>query len=80
MICPRCAEHGITEVAHSPQAGIWTLYLCQVCQYSWRSTEPASRSERHHYPAVFQLNAVDIEQANEMPVIPTLSDTSKLNP
>ncbi|VEA33100.1 Hydroxyaromatic non-oxidative decarboxylaseprotein D [Salmonella enterica subsp. enterica] len=39
MICPRCADAHIELMATSPVKGVWTVYQCQHCLYTWRDTE-----------------------------------------
>lgn len=43
MICPRCADEKIEVMATSPVKGVWTVYQCQHCLYTWRDTEPLRR-------------------------------------
>jgi vanillate/4-hydroxybenzoate decarboxylase subunit D len=45
--CPRCSTGDARVVARSPRPGVWTMHLCTVCFYTWRSTEPdyATRAE-----------------------------------
>ena len=38
--CPRCLTSDARVVARSPRPGVWTMHLCTVCFYTWRSTEP----------------------------------------
>jgi hypothetical protein len=38
MICPRCADEHIEVMATSPVKGVWTVYQCQHCLYTWRDT------------------------------------------
>lgn len=49
MICPRCADEHIEVMANSPVKGVWTVYQCQHCLYTWRNTEPLRRTSREHY-------------------------------
>ncbi len=42
MICPRCADEKIEVMATSPVKGVWTVYQCQHCLYTWRDTEAAA--------------------------------------
>ena len=35
MICPRCADEHIEVMANSPVKGVWTVYQCQHCLYTW---------------------------------------------
>ncbi|WP_072209204.1 non-oxidative hydroxyarylic acid decarboxylases subunit D [Pantoea stewartii] len=72
MICPRCADEHIEMMATSPVEGIWTVQQCQHCLYTWRSTEPARRTEREHYPDAFRMTQHDIDTAPEVPSVPPL--------
>lgn len=54
MICPRCADEKIEVMATSPVKGVWTVYQCQHCLYTWRDTEPLRRTSREHYPEAFR--------------------------
>ncbi|CAG9295421.1 non-oxidative hydroxyarylic acid decarboxylases subunit D [Celerinatantimonas diazotrophica] len=72
MICPRCAEEQIEVMAESPVKGVWTVYQCQHCLYTWRSTEPLRRTSREHYPEQFKMTQADIDNAPVVPSIPAL--------
>ncbi|MEH2920014.1 non-oxidative hydroxyarylic acid decarboxylases subunit D [Samsonia erythrinae] len=72
MVCPRCGHDHINEMAHSPVSGIWTVYQCDRCIYTWRSTEPPRRSDRSHYPQAFRMDSKDIADAPAIPAIPDL--------
>lgn len=72
MICPRCGEKHIEVVAKSPVTGVWTVYLCQHCLYTWRSTEPLRRTSREHYPEQFKMTQKDIDNAPIVPSVPAL--------
>jgi hypothetical protein len=69
LICPRCRSAAIEVRATSPVAGVWTIYGCGGCLYTWRSTEPAGITDPEQYPAVFRLGTKD--PAN-LPVIPAI--------
>lgn len=70
--CPRCAGTSVRQLAESPEPGVWTVHLCERCRYTWRSTEPASRATREHYPQRYRLSEEDIEAAVEVPAVPEL--------
>lgn len=36
--CPRCSGETRTMVT-SPVGNVWEVYVCNICAYSWRSTE-----------------------------------------
>ncbi|MDT5292974.1 MAG: vanillate/4-hydroxybenzoate decarboxylase subunit [Mycobacterium sp.] len=48
--CPRCEYGTATVIAVSPVNGVWEIYQCQVCLFSWRSTEPKRRTDPAFYP------------------------------
>lgn len=39
MTCPRCDSEKTRVMTKSPVGGAWEMYVCDVCSYSWRSTE-----------------------------------------
>jgi vanillate/4-hydroxybenzoate decarboxylase subunit D len=67
--CPRCDERRVRVLTTSPVARAWTMYTCDVCFYSWRSTEPPSVTDPATYPAAFKIIAAEIP---DMPVVPTI--------
>lgn len=71
-ICPRCTDPAISTVASSPVPGAWEVRQCPRCLYMWRTTEPARRTTREHYPEQFRLIPEDIAHASEVPAIPPL--------
>lgn len=54
--CPRCRSNTTVVRAVSPKAGVWTVYGCDTCFYTWRSTEPEENTNPDKYPAVFRLS------------------------
>jgi hypothetical protein len=71
-LCPRCADTGVSTVAHSPVPGVWQVLQCARCLYMWRTTEPARRTRREDYPVQFRLTEHDIATATEVPAVPPL--------
>lgn len=65
--CPRCRSVDTAVLAESPQPGIWTMFSCDICYYTWRSTEPDQNTDPAQYPAVFRLDPTQIPQ---LPTIP----------
>jgi len=51
---------------------VWTVFGCDTCFYTWRSTEPAENTSPDHYPEVFRLKPEDIVKLPEVPAIPPL--------
>ena len=70
--CPRCEDGVAALLATSPVPGVWQVYQCQTCLYTWRSTEPARRTDRASYPAEFRMTRADIENAPQVPSVPPL--------
>jgi vanillate/4-hydroxybenzoate decarboxylase subunit D len=70
--CPRCDHETIEKLYSSPVPGVWDVLQCQQCLYTWRTSEPARRTQRDAYPASFKMTAADIANAPEVPTIPPL--------
>ncbi|WP_328334903.1 non-oxidative hydroxyarylic acid decarboxylases subunit D [Streptomyces sp. NBC_00455] len=70
--CPRCAYATVTRLATSPVPGVWDVLQCGRCLYTWRTIEPARRTQRAAYPDNFKLTEADIENAIEVPTVPPL--------
>ncbi|MFD8810466.1 non-oxidative hydroxyarylic acid decarboxylases subunit D [Streptomyces sp. NPDC059627] len=70
--CPRCGHDKLDQIYASPVAGVWEIYHCRQCMYSWRTSEPARRTRRDAYPDSFKMTIDDIRNAVELPVIPPL--------
>jgi vanillate/4-hydroxybenzoate decarboxylase subunit D len=71
-ICPRCAHEAIEQLFTSPVPGVWEVLQCQLCLYSWRTSEPDRRTRRDTYPETFMMTAADIDNAPAVPSIPPL--------
>ncbi|MBF6332230.1 non-oxidative hydroxyarylic acid decarboxylases subunit D [Nocardia transvalensis] len=72
QICPRCAFDTIENICTSPDPGVWDVLQCARCLYMWRTSEPARRTQRAHYPEQFRMTEDDIRNAPEVPAIPPL--------
>lgn len=72
--CPRCGSATVTRHATSPAPGVWELFGCTTCRYTWRSTEPAENTDQQHYPAAFRLDPATIPGLAIQPPIPPLSE------
>jgi len=66
MKCPRCECESISTIATSPIEGVWEVYECDKCFYSWRSTETP------HVADVFKLNDEKIANLQVIPPVPPL--------
>ena len=70
LVCPRC-EHSSTRIRfESPVPGVWTLYGCDDCLFTWRSTEPDTITDPKLYPARFK---VKLEKLKDIPVMPAIA-------
>jgi vanillate/4-hydroxybenzoate decarboxylase subunit D len=72
VICPRCAYDTIDKLYTSPVPGVWEVLQCAQCLYTWRTSEPARRTQRDAYPDHFTMTIEDIANAPEVPSIPPL--------
>jgi vanillate/4-hydroxybenzoate decarboxylase subunit D len=70
--CPRCRSNTTVVRAVSPKAGVWTVYGCDTCFYTWRSTEPEENTNPDKYPAVFRLSPEKLSKLEVAPSIPPL--------
>ncbi len=68
--CPRCAGDSVTRLASSPVPGLWDVLACRRCTYTWRTSEPATRTQAAAYPAMFALSEADIANAPDVPPVP----------
>jgi hypothetical protein len=71
-VCPRCRSTTTQTRSTSPVAGVWTVFGCDTCFYTWRSTEPVERTNPEEYPEVFRLDPGDFAKLPEVPAIPPL--------
>jgi hypothetical protein len=69
-ICPRCESSPTKIRFESPVAGVWTLYGCDDCLFTWRSTEPETITDPKLYPARFK---VKLEKLKDIPVMPAIA-------
>ena len=73
--CPRCRSNTTVVRTVSPKAGVWTVYGCDTCFYTWRSTEPEENTNPDKYPAVFRLTQENLAKLEVAPTIPPLRST-----
>jgi vanillate/4-hydroxybenzoate decarboxylase subunit D len=76
-VCPRCQSNTTTVRGVSPVAGVWTIYGCDTCFYTWRSTESEANTDPAKYPAVFRLAPGDLPKLQVAPRIPPLRQSSR---
>jgi vanillate/4-hydroxybenzoate decarboxylase subunit D len=68
--CPRCRSTTVELRSTSPVAGVWAVFSCAICLYSWRSTEPEENTNPDKYPAAFRLRPEDLANLAVIPTIP----------
>lgn len=72
MICPRCDSAFTSVMVKSPVGDEWEVYLCDTCQFSWRSTEGDNITDPEKYDKRFKLEANKFDKLDQIPPIPTL--------
>jgi hypothetical protein len=68
--CPRCRSTTTEVRSTSPVAGAWTVFGCNACFYTWRSTEPEENIDPDKYPAPFRLKQAELESFPVAPTVP----------
>lgn len=67
--CPRCRSGTIAHLASSPAPGVWAVFQCTTCLYTWRSSEPAENTDPDKYPAAFRLDPKSLTNLATIPAI-----------
>ena len=70
--CPRCLTGNVRVVARSPRPGVWTMHLCTVCFYTWRSTEPDYATSAEALSPRFRIDPSRLGEGRAMPEVPPL--------
>ena len=68
--CPRCSG-AAGLLATSPCAGAWEMYGCDVCFFSWRSSEDFDLPS-YRLPTNFRVDASAVAELSAFPAIPEL--------
>jgi hypothetical protein len=68
--CPRCRSTTVELRSASPVAGVWSVFGCVICLYSWRSTEPEENTNPDKYPVAFRLKPEELVKLAMIPTIP----------
>ena len=68
-ICPRCRSETVARLASSPVAGVWTVFQCTTCLYTWRSSEPAENTDPEKYPKAFRLDPNSLTKLATIPMV-----------
>lgn len=72
MICPRCDSEKVQVMAEAPVGKVWTVYICEDCCFSWRSTESEEITNPAKYNPKWKLTAEQIKNLQMIPPIPAL--------
>jgi hypothetical protein len=70
VVCPRCRSTTTGVLSTAPVAQAWTIFGCNACFYTWRSTEPGENTDPDKYPVVFRLRTEDVKAAPVAPTVP----------
>jgi len=71
MICPRCDSKNSNLLTSSPVGNEWEMYICNDCNFSWRSTEPENIRNPEMYDPKFKLTQKKISMMMVNPPIAT---------
>ena len=74
--CPRCRSTATQARSRSRDAGVWTIFGCSTCLYTWRSTEPEENRDPDKYPAVFRIDPSILPKLEVAPSIPPLKPSA----
>lgn len=69
-VCPRCEEPAVRVMTTSPVPGKWTMYVCDTCFYSYRSTEGPAATDPAAFPADWKVDPAGIPDMLPMPPVP----------
>lgn len=72
MICPRCDSKSVELMVKAPVDNAWEVYICNVCDFSWRSTEEDDVKDPQKYDQRFKINPQIIPSLGVIPPIPKL--------
>jgi len=67
--CPRCLTDSTSVISRSPVAGVWEMYICSTCGYSWRNTESLQNASPDHFPADFRVDASQLDRFRDLPPV-----------
>lgn len=69
MTCPRCDSNKTHVLAESPVGKVWTVYICDDCYFSWRSTESEEITNPAKYSKKWKLTAEKIANLQVIPPV-----------
>ncbi len=72
MICPRCDSAAAELLVKAPVDGAWEVYICIVCNFTWRSTESEDITDPARYDDRFKIDPARIPDMLVIPPVPKL--------
>jgi len=72
MICPRCDSDTVELTTRAPKDNAWEVYICNTCNFSWRSTESDEIKDPAKYDRRFKIDPAKIPFLDIIPPIPEL--------
>lgn len=72
MICPRCDSKTVKLLTKAPIDDAWEIYICETCDFTWRSTEGEDVTNPEKYDKKFKIDPTSIDDRPELPPIPEL--------
>ena len=72
MICPRCDSDTADLLMKAPIDDAWEVYICSICNFTWRSTESEDITNPAKYDKRFKINPEAIPNLTVIPPVPKL--------
>jgi vanillate/4-hydroxybenzoate decarboxylase subunit D len=70
LICPRCDSDAADLLVKAPVDNAWEVYICAICNFSWRSTESEDVTNPAKYDKRFKIKPDAIPNLMEIPPVP----------
>lgn len=68
--CPRCESAQPQILSYSPVKDAWVVYHCEICFFTWRSTEPDFITDPAKYNPHFKFTPAAMDDFDVMPSVP----------
>ncbi len=72
MICPRCDSDAADLLVKAPVDNAWEVFICGVCNFTWRSTESEDITNPARYDKRFKIDPAAIFDMAVLPPVPKL--------
>lgn len=72
MLCPRCRSEAVSLLTKALVDDAWEVFICDVCSYSYRSTEPEAHKNPELYDERFRIDPAAIGSLDQIPPVPKL--------